>query len=73
MMKYLKRRRASEGEDSGDEQHLAVQSTSKVAKVGETKKNRHYNETYLAFGFTWTGEQNCQNCCFSFVFFCFSW
>ncbi len=60
MMKYLKRRRASEEEDSGDEQHLAGKSTSKVAKVGETKKIRSYNDTYLAFGFTWTGEQNCQ-------------
>ncbi len=40
MMKYLKRRRASEEEDSVDEQHLAGKSTSKVAKVGETKKNR---------------------------------
>lgn len=60
MMKYLKKRRASEEEDSGDEQHLAGQITSKVAKVGETKKNRRYNDTYLAFGFTWTGEQKCQ-------------
>ena len=58
MLKYLKRKHGSGEEDSDDESQIPQPSTSK-GKVSDVKKNRLYNDSYLAFGFTWTGEEKC--------------
>ena len=58
MLKYLKRKHGSGEEDSDDESQIPQPSTSK-GKVSDVKKNRLYNDSYLAIGFTWTGEEKC--------------
>jgi hypothetical protein len=58
MLKYIKRRRVDEEEDRENESKLSEPSTSKTEKEVTDKKIRLYNETYLAMGFTWTGEEN---------------
>jgi hypothetical protein len=56
---YEKRRRNSEGEDSENESKLSEPSTSKAGRVvTDIKKIRLYNDSYLAMGFTWTGDEN---------------
>lgn len=58
MLKYLKRKHVSEEEDSENGSQLSQPSTSKGREVSD-KKIRLYNDSYLAIGFTWTGEENC--------------
>ena len=58
MLKYLKRKHGSGEEVSDDESQIPQPSTSK-GKVSDVKKNRLYNDSYLAIGFTWTGEEMC--------------
>ncbi len=56
MFKYLKRKHVNGEEDSDDASQIPQPSTSKVS---DAKKNCLYNDSYLATGFTWTGEENC--------------
>ena len=58
MFRYLKRKHDSGEEDSNEESQIPQPSTSK-GKVSDVKKNRLYNDSYLAIGFTWTGEEDC--------------
>ena len=56
MLRYLKRKHPIDEEDKECENNTQA-STSK-GEVSD-KKTRHYNESYLAFGFTWTGDESC--------------
>ncbi len=58
MFKYLKSKHVSGEEVSDEESQIPQPSTSK-GKVSDVKKNRLYSDSYLAIGFTWTGEENC--------------
>jgi hypothetical protein len=59
MFKCIKRRRIDEEEDSENESKLSEPSTNKVEKEMTNKEIRLYNDSYLAMGFTWTGDENC--------------
>lgn len=52
MDRFLKKKRDIEESDSGSEQNI---SASKKAKPRATRK---YDESYLSFGFTWTGSED---------------
>jgi hypothetical protein len=58
MLKYIKRRRVDEEEDSENESKLSTPSTSKAEKEVTYKKIRLY-DSYLAMGFMWNGDENC--------------
>jgi hypothetical protein len=59
MLKYIKRRRVVEGEGSENESKLSQPSISKAEKEMTDKKDRLYDDSSLAMGFTWTGDENC--------------
>jgi hypothetical protein len=59
MLKYVKRRRVDEEEGSENESKLSQPSASKAEKKATDKKNLAFTTSYLAMGFTWTGEENC--------------
>ncbi len=58
MFRYLKRKHVSGEEVSDEESQIPQPSTSK-GKLSDVKKNRVYSDSYLASGFTWTGEEDC--------------
>jgi hypothetical protein len=58
MLKYIKRRRVDEV-NSENESELSEPGTNKVEKEVTDKKFRLYNDSYLAMGFPWTGDENC--------------
>jgi hypothetical protein len=55
-MKYIKRRRVDEEEGSENESKSSQPSMSKAEKETTDKKILLYNDSYLAVGFTWTGD-----------------
>ncbi len=57
MFKYLKRKHVS-GKDVSDEELQLTQPNTSKGKMIDIKKNRLYSDTYLAIGFTWTGEED---------------
>lgn len=70
MWKYVKRTRLAEEQEekstnveievSKDSDTMSKPSSSNEGReIVDTKKNRFYNESYLAMGFTWTGDENC--------------
>jgi hypothetical protein len=58
MLKCIKRGRADEEEDSENESKLSEPSVSKAEKK-VTHKKIYFYDSYLARGFTWTGDENC--------------
>jgi hypothetical protein len=58
MFKYIKIR-PCDVEDGENESELSEPSMSRAEKEVSDKKNRLYNDTYLAIGFTRTGDENC--------------
>ncbi len=58
MFKHLKRKHVS-GEEVSDEESQIPQPSMSKGKVGDVKKNCLYSDSYLAIGFTWTGEEDC--------------
>ena len=56
MDKFLKRKRGIDEVDAQSDQNLSVKRcTSKKAKPQPTRK---YNDSYVSFGFSWTGSDN---------------
>ncbi len=57
MFKYLKRKHVS-GEEFSDEESHMLQPRMSKGKVSDVKKNHLCSDSYLAFGFTWTKEED---------------
>ncbi|XP_064110315.1 zinc finger BED domain-containing protein 5-like [Macrobrachium nipponense] len=56
MLKDMKRKHPTNEEDQESENDS---QPSKSKEEASDKKIRHYDESYLAVGFTWTGDENC--------------
>jgi uncharacterized alpha-E superfamily protein len=57
MLRYIKRRHVYEEEGSENQSKLSEPSMSKAEKEVTDKKVRVYKDSYLAMGFTWTGQK----------------
>ncbi len=55
------------GKEVSDEESQILQTSTSKGKVSDVKKNRLYSDSYLAIGFTWTGEEDCPLPLFMFV------